>query len=500
VSLLRLEGVHKRFGGVHALKGVDFDLERGEVHALVGENGAGKSTLIKIMSGVYPPDEGKVWLDGREVKIQSPKHARELGIITIYQETTAYGDLSVLENLFMGVQPRNPLGLLDWPRMRSTAREVFERLGVKLPLAARMGSLSRAQVKLVEIAKALLQNARVLIMDEPSAALLAADVERLFDIIKGLRAQGVSIVYISHRVEEVFELADRVTVLRDGERVGSEATARVNQDWMINKMVGRQLTQLYPRHPRKRGRPLLEITNLTRQDIFEDISFTIHEGEIVAFAGLVGSGRSEVARAIFGIDAYDGGTVRLLGKPLPPKPWKAVEAGLALLPEDRSKQGLVLPFSVKDNLTLAYLRALQRGGFIDEGAEYTLADRFIDSLRIRTPGPDVPTLNLSGGNQQKVVLGKWLAVNPKVLILDEPTQGVDVGAKMEIHRLADELVGEGLGILLISSDLPEVLGMADRILVMHRGRLVAELPRGSSAEEVMRPAAGLKTVEEAYVR
>lgn len=503
MALLKLSGIHKRFAGVHALKGVDFELNEGEVHGLVGENGAGKSTLIKILAGVYHPDEGAVWLDERKLTIQNPKHARDLGVVTIFQETTAYADLSVLENLFMGLQPRTRLGLVAWSQMRREAEQVFARLGVDLPLHARMGGLSRAQLKLVEIAKALLQHARVLIMDEPSAALLAADVERLFEIIKGLREQGVSVIYITHRVEEIFRIADRVTVLRDGERVGAELTERVTQDWLINKMVGRQLETLYTRHPRAPGEPLLEVRRLTRAGYFEDVSFTVREGEIVAFAGLVGSGRSEVARAVFGIDPYEAGEVILLGKPLPAYPWKAVAAGLALLPEDRSGQGLVLPFSVKNNLTLAYLRALQRGGFIDEAAEYSLAERFINALRVRTPGPDVPTLNLSGGNQQKVVLGKWLAVNPKVLILDEPTQGVDVGAKTEIHRHVDELVGQGLGILLISSDLPEVLGMADRILVMHRGKLVAELARGASAEEVMRPATGLtdaETVEEVYVR
>jgi rhamnose transport system ATP-binding protein len=500
VSLLQLQGIHKRFGGVHALKGVDFELERGEIHALVGENGAGKSTLIKILSGVHRPDGGTIRLDGEEVQIHDPKAARELGVVTIFQETSAYADLSVLENLFMGLQPRTRLGLLDWPRMRREAEAVVARLGIRLPLSARMGDLSRAQVKLVEIAKALLQRARVLIMDEPTAALLADDVERLFAIIKGLKEQGVAVIYISHRLEEVFRLADRVTVLRDGERVGSEAVAAASQEWLIQKMVGRQLEELYTRHLRARGKPLLEVRGLTRTGIFEEVSFAVHEGEIVALAGLVGSGRSEVARAVFGLDPYDAGAVRFGGAPLSPHPWKAVDAGLALLPEDRTRQGLVLPFSVKNNLTLAALHAFQRGGFVDEPAEYDLAERFIRSLGIRTPGADVPTLNLSGGNQQKVVLGKWLAVDPKVLILDEPTQGVDVGAKTEIHRLMDDLVHRGLGILLISSDLPEVLGMADRILVMHRGRLVAELPRGAGAEAVMRPATGLGVREEAHVR
>lgn len=491
MSQLVLTGIHKHFGGVHALKGVDFSLERGEVHALVGENGAGKSTLIKILSGVHTPDAGQLTLDTRPVDLREPRQAQELGVATIYQESSLYPDLSVLENLFMGHQPRTRLGGLDWARMRREAREVFERLAITVALSARAGSLSRAQNKLLEVARALLRRARILIMDEPTAALPADDVDRLFAIIGSLAEEGVSILYISHRLDEVFRIADRVTVLRDGSRVAGDDVANIDHDWIIRNMVGRSLEQLYPHTPRKPGEPLLEINHLTRNGVFEDISLALRAGEIVGLAGLVGSGRSEVARAIFGIDRFDSGEVKLAGEPVPARPWQAIDAGLALLPEDRTGQGLILPFPLRKNISLAMLPRLHRHGFIDEQQELQLARRFIDSLRIRTPGPHTATRDLSGGNQQKAVLAKWLALAPRVLILDEPTQGVDVGAKAEIHQLIDELVQQGVAILLISSDLEEILGMSDRILVMHAGRLVAELPRGSSAESVMRPATGL---------
>jgi len=497
--LLEMEGIQKHFGGVQALKGVDFDLRQGEVHALVGENGAGKSTLIKILSGAYPPDAGTVRLEGHAVEIADPHQARALGIATIYQETSLYPDLSVLENLFMGHQPRRGWGRLDWAAMRQQAREVFAQLEVGLPLTARLGDLGKAYAQLVEIAKALVQKARILVMDEATAALTTDDAKRLFAIIRGLREQGVAIIYISHRLEEIFQVADRVTVLRDGERVGSERVSSITQDWLIQRMVGRELRNLYPRNYRPPGAALLRVQGLSRVGAFEGIDLEVHEGEIVGLAGLVGSGRSEVARAIFGIDPYDAGTVQLLGEPLPQKPWVAVRKGLALLPEDRSRQGAILAMTVRTNMTLAVLRDLQRGGFLDEAKELSIAERFIQALQLRPPNPDLPVASLSGGNQQKVVLGKWLAANPRVLILDEPTQGVDVGAKAEIHQLMDRLVSQGMGILMISSDLPEVLGMADRLLVMHRGKIVAELPRGSAPDAVMRAATGL-TLEEKYVR
>lgn len=487
VPLLALSGVRKRFGGVQALKGVSFELEPGEVHALVGENGAGKSTLIKILSGVYGPDEGDMRLGGESVRFGSPRQAQVAGIATIYQETSLFPDLSVLENLFMGRQPLRA-GRIDWRTMRAQAEAVFSRLGLNLPLSARLGDLGKARAQLVEIAKAMTQDARILILDEPTAALTQQDVKRLFGTLAGLKAQGVSMIYISHRLEEIFEVAGRVTVLRDGEAVDWAKVVDIDQNWLIQKMVGRPQEQLYPRTVRKPGKPLLEVRQLSRAGVFKDVSLTVHEGEIVALAGLVGSGRSEVVRAVFGIDPYSSGEVKLLGKPLPKTARRAVRQGLAMVPEDRGKQGLIGPLSVRQNLSLAFLKL---GQLLDFGAEEETAAHFIRQLSIRPSRSTMPARNLSGGNQQKVVLGKWLATAPKVLILDEPTQGVDVGAKAEIHKLMDALVAEGLGILMISSELLEVLGMADRILVMREGRIVRSFPHHPSQEEVMRAATGV---------
>lgn len=491
-DLLQMRDIDKRFGGVHALRGVDFSVGAAEVHALLGENGAGKSTLIKILAGVYAPDGGTIAFDGTEVRMRGPGHARDLGIATIYQEGSLYPDLSVLENLFMGDQPTTRVGTLDWGVMRRRAAEVFDRLGVHLPLTARAGSLSRAQTKLVEIARALLRDARVIIMDEPTAALPSDDVDRLFAIVRDLRDAAVSVIYISHRLEETFEIADRVTVLRDGERIGTNPVGDVDHDELIHMMVGRDLGQLYAHSPHPPGETLLEVRGLTRAGSFEDVSFTVRAGEIVAMAGLVGSGRSEVAQAIFGIDPHDEGEVLLQGEPLPSTPWRVVRAGVALLPEDRTRQGLVLPFPIRHNVTLPILGRVARAGTLIEREERRIADRFIETLHVRTPSSDMSTSKLSGGNQQKVVLAKWLAAAPKLLILDEPTQGVDVGAKTEIHALIDRLASEGIAVLLISSDLEEVLGMADRILVMHRGRIAETLPRGATAESVMRAATGVQ--------
>ncbi|ADI14268.1 sugar ABC transporter ATP-binding protein [Truepera radiovictrix] len=488
MDLLRLEGIRKSFGGVRALKGVSFTLRAGEVHALVGENGAGKSTLIKVLSGVYRPDEGEIVLDGERVLFSSPRHAQAAGIATIHQETSLFPDLSVLENLFMGRQPTRG-GRIRWGVMRAEAEALLRRLNLQLPLNARLGDLGKARAQLVEIAKALLQRARLLILDEPTAALTQRDVRSLFVTLRELQTQGVSMIYISHRLEEIFEIAQQVTVLRDGEAVGWGRVAQIDQDWLIAKMVGRVHKALYPRTLRPPGRVLLDVQGLSQPGAFKDVSFRVHEGEIVALAGLVGSGRSEVARALFGIDPYASGTATLLGEPLPRNPRRAVRQGLAMVPEDRGKEGLIGALSVQQNLSLATLRL---GTRLDFAREASRAREAIAELGIRPANGEMAARNLSGGNQQKVVIGKWLATQPKLLILDEPTQGVDVGAKAEIHRLMDALVAQGLGVLMISSELLEVLGMADRILVMRGGRIVAELPRGASQEDVMRAATGAR--------
>jgi ABC-type sugar transport system ATPase subunit len=485
VPYLRMAGISKRFGGVVALKRVDFEVASGEVHALVGENGAGKSTLIKIVAGAYQPDEGRIEVGGRTVEMRSPAHAQSLGIAVMYQETSLYRDLSVVENLFVGRYQRTRFGLIDWRRMEQQALALFERLGVSVPLHAKLDDVGKAQMQIVEIAKALLRDARLLIMDEPTAALSEHEVQNLFTVIDGLRREGAAIIYISHRLEEIALIADRVTVLRDGQRAGDGLVAELAHADIVRMMVGRSLEQLYPRHIQARGEPLLEVRGLSRADKFQDISLTVHGGEIVALAGLVGSGRTEVVRAIFGIDRADAGEIRLRGRPLSRKPWDSVAAGLALIPEDRGRQGLVLPFEVCTNLSLAALRRLSPAGVVDRRAEQEVAGRLAEQLDIRPRRIELPTESLSGGNQQKVVLGKWLATEPSVLMLDEPTQGVDIGAKAEIHRLIDELVAQGHGVLLISSDLAELVGMADRLLVMRRGRIVRTLERGCTGTEVL---------------
>ncbi len=495
--ILQLQGVHKRFGGVHALRGVDFDLRPGEIHALLGENGAGKSTLIKVLSGVYQPDEGTLEIDNRPTPLANPRRAQALGIATIYQETSLYPDLSVLENLYMGRQPLKPglLGLrrVDWARMRREATALFERLGLDLPLDARLGDLGKARSQLVEIAKALSQDARILILDEPTATLTQKDVDQLFAVCRGLKARGVAMVYISHRLEEIVSLCDRVTVLRDGAAVGSAQVSEVDQRWLVQKMVGRVADHLYPRTLRQRGKPLLELRGVSRDGAVNDVSLTVHEGEIVGMAGLVGSGRTEVARLIFGIDTPDAGEILVDGQPIDTRrhnPRSAMAAGLAMLPEDRGRQGLVHGFSIAQNLFLPLQRLTDRLKPRDEAAT---AAEYIKTLQIHPALPDYAVENLSGGNAQKVVIGKWLATQPRVLILDEPTQGVDVGAKAEIHAVIDRLVNQGMGILLISSELLEVLGMADRLLVMHQGRIVREFPRGAGQEAVMEAAMGLSS-------
>ena len=486
-AFLELRHLEKRFGGVQALRKVSLELRSAEVHALVGENGAGKSTLIKILSGAHQPDGGQIVLNGQVTSFASPKAAQLAGIATIYQETSLYPDLSVLENLFMGHQPTR-LGAIDWTAMRRKASALFKRLELDIPLNARLSDLGKAKAQLVEIAKALLMDARILILDEPTAALTTKDASALLETVRGLRQRGVAMIYISHRLEEVTAIADRVTVIRDGEVVGASAGQDVTQEWMISKMVGRTMDTLYPRHVRPAGRPLLEVRGLGRKGVLSDIDLTVHEGEIVGIAGLVGSGRTELVRAIFGIDAFDAGTVTMEQLPVPRNPRGAARCGLAMLPEDRARQGLVLPFTVSQNLSLT---TLNFAALLDPLGESQNAAAYIKQLDIRPPKAQLKASALSGGNQQKIVIGKWLATKPKLLILDEPTQGVDVGAKSEIHRVIDELVQQGLGILLISSELLEVLGMADRILVMHRGRIAGELPRGSSEEDVMRLAVGL---------
>ena len=499
-ALLQLRGITKRFPGVLALDGVDFALTAGEVHALVGENGAGKSTLIKIISGVHQPDAGRIDYLGTPVTFPTPRAAADRGITVIYQEVALFPDLTVLENLYVGAYPRRPLlrhsgrgRRVDWMAMRARAQDVAASLGVKLDLEAPVHRLSAAQQQLVEIARALLRDARVIIMDEPTGPLTQQDAARLFSLIRQLRSRGVGIIYISHRLEEIFEVADRLTVLRDGRRIVAMPVGETTREMLIHHMVGRTLDTLYPHTARQTGPPVLEVEGLGTSGALTDVSFTLGRGEILGLAGLVGSGRTTLARAIFGIVPPERGRIRLDGVDARiAHAGRARELGIAYVPEERQRQGLVLPFSVSENLSLVILRRLSRLGFINHASERTVAHDVVRRLDIRTPGIGVPAATLSGGNQQKVVVGKWLAAQPRVLIMDEPTRGVDVGAKAEIHRLMSELAGRGLAILLISSELPELLGMSDRIMVMHRGRIAGELSRDQATQEkIMAMATGV---------
>ncbi|MET7671812.1 sugar ABC transporter ATP-binding protein [Micromonospora luteifusca] len=481
--LLVLDGVTKSFGAVAALRGVHLALHPGEAHALVGENGAGKSTLVKILAGAHAPDSGSLTLDGQPLRLRGPADARAAGIAVIYQEPTLFPDLSVAENIFMGRQLLRGLRRIDTAAMNRDAEKLFQRLGVRIDPTRPARGLSIADQQLVEIAKAISFDARVLVMDEPTAALSGVEVERLFAVARSLCQGGAAVLFISHRFNEVFDLCHRVTVLRDGAWVSSDDAADLTVDEVVRRMVGRDISALYPKQDAELRDTLLEVRGLTRAGVFTDVSFSVRGGEIVALAGLVGAGRSEVARAVFGVDRYDTGKVLVAGRAVPPgNPGRAIAAGMALVPEDRRQQGLVMELSVERNATLARRRALSRLGLLLGSAERAEAHRWTRRLQVKGARLGAPVATLSGGNQQKVVLAKWLATEPRVLIIDEPTRGIDVGTKSEVHRLLSELAGEGLAILMISSELPEVLGMADRVLVMHEGRLVRELPRAEADE------------------
>jgi rhamnose transport system ATP-binding protein len=485
--LLSVSGIEKSFPGVRALSGVSFDVQAGEVHALLGENGAGKSTLIKIVSGVFKPDEGVIRVDGRETQLNSPDDARRAGIATIYQELLLFPELSVAENVFMGHAPRARGGRLDWGAMRARAEELLASLDIHDLAPNRIvGALSVGNRQRVEILRALSQDARLLIMDEPTAALTEYDVTRLFDIVRRLKSRGVGIIYISHRMDEIFALADRVTVLRDGAQVGTRRVAETSSAELVQLMVGRRIESLFPKIAAKIGAPVLEVRDLVRRPMTKSVSLTVHAGEIVGLAGLVGSGRSELAQTIFGVTPAESGEIVLLGEPVQIRSPAAARAlGIAYVPEDRGTQGLVRPMNVRENFSLASLAKVSRGGFIDRAAETRLAQDGVARFNVKASSLDQIVGRLSGGNQQKIVLGKWLANQPKLLILDEPTRGIDVGAKAEIHRLMSELAGAGLAILMISSELPEVLGMSDRVLVMREGRLVAEFVRSEAIPEAV---------------
>ncbi|NEY30677.1 ATP-binding cassette domain-containing protein [Streptomyces sp. PRKS01-65] len=488
--VLALRDVSKSFGAVRALRDVRLELLPGEVHALAGENGAGKSTLIKTLAGVHRPDTGQVLLDGRPVVFHGPGDARDAGIAVIYQEPTLFPDLTVAENIFMGRQPRRSLGRIDHRATRAATAELMRRLGVDLGPDRPARGLSIADQQIVEIAKALSFDARVLIMDEPTAALTGPEVARLFEVVRSLREQGAAVLFVSHRLEEIFRVCQRVTTLRDGAWIATEPLAGMTEDDLVRRMVGRDLDELYPRQDVTPGEVALSVRRLTREGVFTDVSFEVRRGEIVGLAGLVGAGRTEVARAVFGIDRWDAGEVEVGGRPLVSgAPSAAMAAGLALVPEDRRAQGLVMDLSIERNIGLTGLRTTVRAGLMDRRAERGRARDWAVRLQVKYARLADAVSTLSGGNQQKVVLAKWLATRPEVLIVDEPTRGIDVGTKAEVHRLLSTLAADGVAVLMISSDLPEVLGMADRVLVMHEGRLTAEIDRADATEETVLAAA-----------
>jgi rhamnose transport system ATP-binding protein len=494
-AVLEVRGVVKSFGDVAAVRDVSFALHAGEVHALVGENGAGKSTIVKMLAGVHQPDAGTLTIDGAPVELASPADALAAGIAVIYQEPTLFPDLTVAENIVVGRQPLRSLRRIDRAAMSATATALFARLGVPIDPERPARGLSIADQQIVEIAKALSRDARVIVMDEPTAALTSVEVERLFAVARSLRDAGAALLFISHRFEEITALCQRVTIMRDGALVSTDPIGALTVDEMVRRMVGRPLSQLYPHREVEPGAVVLAVDGLRRTGVFDDVSFEVRAGEIVALAGLVGAGRSEVVQAVFGVDARDGGEVRVRGKRLRKgSPAAAMRAGIALVPEDRRQQGLVLEASIERNVTATGLRGLARGGLLFGGVERRFAADWTGRLQTRFASLADPVGRLSGGNQQKVVLAKWLSTDPAVLIVDEPTRGIDVGTKAEVHRLLSDLAARGVAVLMVSSDLPEVLGMADRVLVMREGRLVAELARADATDEaVMRAATGAVT-------
>jgi len=477
-SLLTLTDIRKSFGGVRALAHASLDLPRGAVTALIGENGAGKSTLVKILSGVYQPDAGEIRFDGQAVRIANPQAARALGIGVVHQECLAFDNLSVAENLFVNAQP-SARGLVDWRAMRTQATAVLRDLDADFDADMPAGRLSIAQKHVMQIARALTHESRVLIFDEPTASLSQRECAELFRIVRKLRDAGCALLFISHKFDEIFELADRYAVFRDGVSVSAGGVSEVTSDELISLMVGRPVGQLFPKLQVEPGVELLRVENLSRAGEFEDVSISLRAGEILGVYGLVGAGRTELAQVLFGINAASSGTITVA----------AGRAGVALVPEDRQGQGAVLPFSLAANIALPNLATLAPRGWCSAARESQLARQWIDRLGIKAQGPDQPVHHLSGGNQQKVVIAKWLARNPGVLILDEPTKGIDVGAKAAVHAVTSEFARAGGAVLMISSDLPEILGMSDRVLVMRRGRVRGQFTRAQATSESLLRAA-----------
>jgi rhamnose transport system ATP-binding protein len=488
--ILQMTNISKNFAGVHALRGVSFDLKPGEVHALLGENGAGKSTLVKIITGVHQPDGGEICIDGSPVHFGDAHESRQAGIAAIYQELSLFPDLNVAENIFVGRQPTTRLGRIDWRKLYTEAGMLLTSLNVKLDLKQKARNLSIAQQQMVEIARAFSINARILLMDEPTSSLTLNEVAELFTLVRRLRDEGKSIIFISHRLEELFELADRVTVLRDGAYVGTRNVSEVTRDDLIRMMVGRTISNLYPKQEVKAGEVALKVQGLTLPGVFKDISFEVRKGEIVGMAGLVGAGRTDVACSIFGVTPAAGGTIEIEGRPVQiNSPQQAIDLRLAYVPEDRQKQGLIPEMNIVSNISLPILGQYASGGWLQDKAERTATFNAARQMELRANNIWQKARELSGGNQQKIVLAKWLSTQPHILILDEPTRGIDVGTKAAVHALMSKLASEGMAILMISSELPEILGMSDRVIVMHEGRITAHFTRDEATQEKIITAA-----------
>lgn len=495
-AILKFENLTKRFPGVLALNQVSFEVRKGEVHALVGENGAGKSTLIKIVTGVYPRTSGELFYQGKAVEFHSPHDALRNGIAAIYQEFNLIPALSVVENIFMGHYFTQKGGLVDWAKIREEAQRLIDFLEVDINIDAQVRDLGVAKKQVVEIAKALSYQAQVLIMDEPTATLAQKEIDTLFRIVKSLKEQGVTIIYISHRLEEIYQICDRVTVLRDGNYIATRKLAEVQMEEIIQMMVGREVVERFPRTLHKAGEEVLRVEGLSRSGVLEDISFNLHRREILGIAGMVGSGRTELLRALYGLDPIDQGQVWIKGEKVTiHSPLEAISRGIALIPEERKTQGLVLLLSVMENIGLPILPQIANRGFLDEEELKKIAQKMVKTLNIRTPSIYQRVMNLSGGNQQKVVLAKWLARESAIYFFDEPTRGIDVGAKVEIYHLMNHLIEQGSAILMVSSELPEILALSDRVLVMREGRIAGELTKEEVTQEsVLKLAVGRRNV------
>jgi ribose transport system ATP-binding protein len=490
---IEMKGIDKSFGQNQVLKDAGFVLDSGEVHALMGENGAGKSTLMKILTGVYTRDGGTVVVDGKEVLYKNPQEAEKAGIVFIHQELNVLFDLTVEENLFLGKEIRNKLGMCNQKAMRKKAEETLERLGVHIPVDKVMSELSVGQQQMIEICKALMVDAKVIIMDEPTAALTQSETAVLFEVIQSLRKKGVSIVYISHRMEEIFELCDRITVLRDGSYIGTKKIPETNMNEIVKMMIGREIGERYPKREVTIGKEVLKVEGLTKRGVFQDVDFSVRAGEVLGVSGLMGAGRTEIMQAIFGNLSYEGGDIFIDGELAVIKnPLQAMEHGIGFITEDRKTEGLMLEESIKKNISLANLgRISGKGGVINKTSEDELVNKAIEELHIKCFGPLHECNNLSGGNQQKVVFAKWIYTNPKILILDEPTRGVDIGAKKEIYSIINELAAKGVAIIMVSSELPEILGMSDRIMVVREGLIRGIITQEeANQEKVMTLATG----------